>query len=115
LSAQAMKIKKRILHLHVQNKLTIPLTDEELVSINEFKASKSWVSKRSQALGWKSVVLHGEAGDVDIEGVAPKMNEIRAKIRTYHPDNVYNMDETGLQYKCLPNQSYVKQAKVKTA
>ena len=110
-----MKIKKRILHLHVENKLRVPFSDEELASIKEFEGSLSWVSKKSQSLGWKSVILHGEAGDVDVEGVAAKINEICAKIRTYHPDNVYNMDETGLQYKCLPNRSYVKRAKVKTA
>jgi hypothetical protein len=61
--AQAMKIKRRILSLHVENKLMHPLDNDELTAIDTFEASKQWVSKKSNALGWKSVTLHGEAAE----------------------------------------------------
>ncbi len=33
----------------------------------------------------------------------------------YHIDHVYNMDETGLFFKVLPNRSYVKKSELETA
>ena len=115
ISVQALKIKDKLLKLHKENKLTNPLSEDEVTSLKEFTASKSWASLKAIALGFKSVALHGEAGDVDLEAIAAEINELREKIRTFHPDNVYNMDETGLMFKCLPNRSYVKKSEVKTA
>jgi len=31
----------------------------------------------------------------------------RADLATYDPEHIYNMDETGLQYRCLPTRSYI--------
>ena len=115
ISAQALKIKRSILTLHDENKLNRPLTDKESAALNDFTASKRWAVKKARQLGLKSVTLHGEAADVDAEAIADEMNRLRNKIREFHPDNVYNMDETGLMFKCLPNRSYVKKSQVKTA
>ena len=112
---KAGKIKKRLLMLHKENKLNPPLTLEEEVNLNAFTASESWARKVAQANGWRSIVLHGEAGKVDVTVVADEMGRLRALIATYKPENVYNMDETGLLYKCLPNRSYVKEEDIKTA
>jgi len=43
------------------------------------------------------------------------MEQLRQKIATYPPENVFNMDETGLNFKILPNRSYVKEEDCKTA
>ena len=40
---------------------------------------------------------------------------LREKIKKYDPNNVYNMDETGLFFKVLPNRSYVKEKDCKNA
>ena len=114
ISAQALKIKSRLLEHHKENKLVKPLSDEEVKALTAFTASKSWASSKAIDLGFKSVALHGEAADVDVEAIADEINQLRAKMRTYHPDNIYNMDETGLMYKCLPNRSYVKKSEVKS-
>ena len=74
----------------------------------KFKGSQSWASKFARASGWKSKALHGEAGSVDVDAVEPKIEKIRQEIKKYDIDNVYNMDETGLWFKTLPNRSYVK-------
>jgi hypothetical protein len=115
ISVQALKIKKKLLKLHEENKLTNPLSEDEVTALKAFTASTSWASLKAIALGFKSVALHGEAGDVDLEAIAAEINELREKIRSFHPDNVYNMDETGLMFKCLPNRGYVKRSEVKTA
>ena len=44
---------------------------------------------------------------MDIDAVEPKIEKIRKKIAEYDEDNVYNMDETGLFSKCLPDRSCV--------
>ena len=115
ISVQALKIKDRLLKLHEENKLSRPLTTEEFSALKEFTASRSWASKKALEHGLKSIVLHGEAADVDVETIADEMNKLRQKMRTYHPDNIYNMDETGLMYKCLPNRSYVKKDELRSA
>lgn len=53
------------------------------------------------------MLLHGEAGSVDLAKVEPVIKDLRQKIATHHPSDVYNCEETGLFYKLLPNRSYV--------
>lgn len=62
-------------------------------------------------------MMHGEAGSVDINQpeIKETINQIIEEIKKYGMNNVYNMDETGLFYKCLPNRCYVKEENVKTA
>ena len=62
----------------------------------------------------KSVALYSEARDVNLEAITDRISKLQEKIRTYHPDNVHNMDETGLIFKYLLNRSYVKKSEVKT-
>ena len=80
-----------------------------------FQASERWSRKMANDNGWGSIILYGEAGKVDTASVANRMDELHAVITTYKPKNVYNMDETGLMYKCLPNCSYIKTSELKTA
>ncbi len=58
--------------------------------------------------GWHSKALHGEAGSVEADLVADNIAKLKVEINKYDVENVYNMDETGLFYKLLPNCSYVK-------
>lgn len=53
--------------------------------------------------------LHGEAADIDLSEAETKMNVVRQELAEakYKPENIFNMDETGLYYRCLPNRSYV--------
>jgi hypothetical protein len=52
-----------------------------------------------------STSLHGEAGEVDFDALEPQIKQLRTPIKEYGLDNVYNMDETGLFFKMLPNFS----------
>jgi len=119
LSVKAGQLKDELLRMHADNK--IELTDEEVKGLEKFKASESWATQLARDRGWKSKALHGEAGCVDHEAAAPQIQRIQSIIhgnahgREYRLENVYNMDETGLLFKCLPNRSYVSEDEVKTA
>jgi len=57
----------------------------------------------------KSVNLCGQAGSA-AEAVRKgerRMAEIRSDLSDFDPENIYNMDETGLQYQCLPSRTYI--------
>jgi hypothetical protein len=69
-----------------------------------FNASNGWLQ------GWlsrykisKSVKLYGEAADIDLAEAETKMNVVRQKLAEsgYKPENIFNMDETGLYYGLL--------------
>ena len=107
-----MLIKNRLLLAHDQSPF---LTPEEVDSITRFTASESWARKFAGENGWKSKVLHGTAGSVDIDAIDDDIAILRRKIAQYQPKDVYNMDETGLYFKCLPSRSYVEEDEVKTA
>jgi hypothetical protein len=74
------------------------------IVINVFYIQTIFVS----SLGFVSKILHhGEAGSIDFEKAKAPMEIIHATIVKYKPENVYNMDESGLFFKVLPNKSYV--------
>ena len=51
---------------------------------------------------FQGIYMHGEAGSVDHLLITKEKEELRQSITEYDPDNVYNMDETGLFYRLLP-------------
>jgi len=51
--------------------------------------------------------MHGQAGGANLAEAAAAVENIRRKLESYPPGFVYNMDETGLLYMCLPSRSYV--------
>ncbi len=84
-------------------------------ALTAFKASESWSGKFAQKSGWHSIALYSETGLVDIEAVRPCIVQLQELLKTYHIDHVYNMDETGLFFKVLPNHSYTKKSELETA
>lgn len=54
-----------------------------------------------------NVAMHGEAGAANLAAAASAVEKIRLNLEGYPPDRIYNLDETGLLYRCLPSRSYV--------
>ena len=79
------------------------------------KPSESWAGKFARDSGWRSQALHGEAEEVDTEGLEPEIQKLHDIIAEYDLDNVYNIDETGLFFKLLPNRSYIEVEKARAA
>jgi hypothetical protein len=53
------------------------------------------------------MLLHGEGAEVNKSdlGLLAALNNLHAIIAQYDPENVYNMDETGLFFRLLPRCS----------
>ncbi|KAL2635964.1 hypothetical protein R1flu_007443 [Riccia fluitans] len=70
--------------------LSIPETD--------FKASWQWLSRFRQRRGLQKMLLHGEGAEVNKTDpqLLAALDELYATIAHYEPENIYNMDETGL-------------------
>ena len=43
--------------------------------------------------------LHGEAGGADLDGVRRAQSELQGILEKYAPEDVFNVDETGLFYR----------------
>ena len=84
------------------------LSEFEYKRISTFRASDSWGRKMAWQLKLTSVTLHGEAGDIDTSQHEECMNAIHKIANQFGPSQTYNMDETSLMYKCLPNCGYVE-------
>ncbi|XP_035265329.1 tigger transposable element-derived protein 1-like [Anguilla anguilla] len=81
-----------------------------------FNASKGWFDKFQKRFGLKSVSLHGEAASADTAGAeAYANNKFKAIIEEgrYKPEQVFNMDETGLFWKRMPSRTFIMQDEAK--
>ena len=54
------------------------------------------------------MTLWGHGGSADTEAAAPRLTKITEQLEEYPAARVYNMDDTGLFYRCLPDRAYVK-------
>jgi hypothetical protein len=74
---------------------------------DDFKASWQWLQKFRARKGLQEVLLHGEGGEVDKNNPAllAQLDALYDIIKEYDPEQVYNMDETGLFYRQLPQYS----------
>ncbi len=80
----------------ITSSLSIPKTD--------FKASWQWLRRFRVRRGLQKMLLHGEGAEVnksDLRLLAA-LDDFYAIIAQYDPENVYNMDETGLFFCLLP-------------
>ena len=66
----------------------------------------SWRSRMTQEYSVAYCSLRGEAGSVDKDAIAERMNTIRNTYSEFEPDNIYNCDETGMYLKELSIRSY---------
>ncbi|BBM97559.1 hypothetical protein Mp_1g06570 [Marchantia polymorpha subsp. ruderalis] len=73
------------------------------------KFSNGWLYKFLFRNKLKSFKIHGEAGSVDDDAIEAAMPALRARIAAFNPEDVYNMDETGLFYSMVPDTTIVQQ------
>ena len=77
------------------------------LSIDGFAARNGYVRGFLKRYDIYNVAMHGQAGAANLVAAAATVEDIRRRLEAYPPDRVYNMDETGLLYRCLPSRSYV--------
>ncbi|XP_055617640.1 tigger transposable element-derived protein 4-like [Toxorhynchites rutilus septentrionalis] len=72
-----------------------------------FKASDGWFQKFVKRNGLSFKTASGESAAVDVGAAEQfKSDALPLLIADYSPQDIFNMDETGLFFKCLPNKTY---------
>lgn len=75
------------------------------IPVENFAASNGWLGnfKKRYDLHFKSVC--GESAAVDTEKCDTWKSELPTLLENYRPEDIFNADETGLFFKCLPNKT----------
>ena len=71
---------------------SIPIYQNEI----ELTWSIGWLGQFKKQYGIKQYRFHGKAAQVNPATIKMEMHWIQELASLYHPDNVYNMSETGL-------------------
>ena len=85
---------------------TQALKFKSLEGQEEYSCSKGWIHRWKKRHGIKGVKICGEARSADIaaaEAFLPKLQEW-VEEGSYSPEQIYNTDETGLNYKQMPDR-----------
>jgi len=78
----------------------------ELLEIDGFKASNGWLDSFKDRHGIVFKSVQGEAAAVGLKSVDKWRQDILIKLLTeYSPENVFNIDETGLFWRLLPDKT----------
>lgn len=82
---------------------------KESGSTETFTASRGWFHRFKNRSKIHNVKLSGEAASADIAVAEQYPSEFKRLIDegNYHPDLVFNVDETGLYWKKLPSRTYI--------
>ena len=111
LEGMALKIKSEMLNKGVSS----CKDQKEFIALKKFKCSRGYLQKylkRCAGNNGKSMRLHGEGGSCDDdylqkESVKKKLDELKKMTSNFPLERIWNMDETGLLYKKLPDRTYV--------
>lgn len=75
------------------------------LTVTEFKASSQWVRGFMKRHNLTIQQMCGESAKVSTDEVNLWMNSHEEEISKYSPENIFNCDETGFFYRCLPNRT----------
>ncbi|XP_060845640.1 jerky protein homolog-like [Rhopalosiphum padi] len=80
---------------------------KKLEAGSEFTASEGWIDRWKTRHGVRFVSITGEKLSADAEAAKKFAMKFREIVEQYEllPCQVYNIDETGLNYKMLPNKT----------
>ena len=75
------------------------------LGINEFKASNGWLCRFNQRHNLVCGKMSGERGSVDEKTVINWKEKLPSIWSGYQPRDIFNMDETGIFYRALPDKT----------
>ena len=88
--------------------LAAPTTSAAVkAELQDFQAGETWAKNFVKRNGIQSKRLHGEAGSVDREFIKEEMDEMKALCAKYPARFIFNVDETGIQWKLMPRRTYL--------
>ena len=79
--------------------------------MGDFKASNGWLEHFKKHFGLRQTRIVGEAGDVSITTIKTWMEGLPEIIQGYPADDIWNVDESGLFFKALPDAGLAKKTK----
>jgi len=98
---------------------SVPLTMEMLrpraeeiaanLGVTGVLASAGFVRQWAERHNLVNISLRGTGASAaaDVESSRQRMAEIRTQLEDYDPEKIYNMDETGLYFRCIPSRAYI--------
>ena len=105
--------RSKSIPVHAYNITEKSMELAQKAGIFNFKASNRWLSGFLNRFDIKyRRKLHGESGGIDEDLIEEWLEKKKKIISSYHPNDLYNVDETGLFYEVLPNGSYITKAEV---
>ncbi|XP_061164992.1 tigger transposable element-derived protein 6-like [Saccostrea echinata] len=75
------------------------------MGITGFSYSNGWLSRFKMRHGISSQIISGESAGVDPQLISDGRQKAASVIKNYELKNVFNIDETGLFYRLLPDRS----------
>ena len=79
--------------------------------MGDFETSNGWLEHFKKCFGLRQTRIVGEAGEVPITTIKAWMERLPEIIQGYSADNIWNMDESGLFFKALPDVGLAKKNK----
>ena len=73
---------------------------------HEFKGSNGWLEKWKKRYNIKQLQINGESGDVQGPTVDSWKERLPELVAGYSRDDIWNIDETGLFWKALPDRGF---------
>ena len=94
-------------HLPLSEKILIEQAQNFGIAlgIENFSYSRGWLQGFKARHGISSYRAHGEAGGVDEAAVEKGRVDLKKVLEPYSPDDIYNMDETGLFFRLEPDKT----------
>ena len=83
------------------------------VDENEFKFSNGWLSRFKAHHSISNKVISGESGELQSDIVKKARKKIAESLFDFELKNIFNMDETALFFKMLPDRSLTIDSKTK--
>ena len=70
--------------------------------------SNGWLQSFCSRHSFRQFRIHSESGSAPVEGYEEQLARIKSRILAYDPNDVYNMDETGLFYNLSPDKTIAR-------
>ena len=76
----------------------------------EFKGSQGWLEKWKKRFAMKQLKICGESGNVQGVIVDSWKEQLPELVQGYSEQDIWNMDETGLFWRALPDRGFAKKS-----